>query len=100
MSKYQTPKRIQQSLKPDTTVFAELLSGKKYFSFYLQILKKISVLLTVKFVRTSGKYRGEINVLIVCNEVFSVLRMSVDGRSRQIVVENCSLQQISCYSPT
>ena len=94
MSKYQTPKRIQQSLKPDTTVFAELLSGKKYFSFYLQVLKKISVLLTVKFVPTTAMYRGEINVLIVCNEVFPV-RMSGDGRSIQIVVENCSLQQIS-----
>ena len=74
-------------------MFAELLSGKKYFSFYLQVLKKFLSLLTVKFVRTTTKYRGEINVLIVCNAVISV-RMSGDGRSIQIVVENCLLQQI------
>ena len=48
----------------------------------------------MKFVPTTAKYRGEISVLIVCNEVLSV-RMSGDGRLIQIVVENCSLQQIS-----
>ena len=75
-------------------MFAELLSGKKYLSFYLQVLKIISVVLTVKFVPTTAKYRGAINVLIVCNEVFSV-RMCGDGGSIQIVVENSSLLQIS-----
>ena len=39
MPKYKTPERIQQSLKPDTAVFAKLLSGKKDLSFDLQDLK-------------------------------------------------------------
>ena len=38
MPKYKTPKRIQQSLKPVTAVFAKLLCGKNDFSFVCKLL--------------------------------------------------------------
>ena len=65
MPKYKTPKRIQQSLKPDTAVFAKLLCGKNDFSFVCKFLNT-DFCITVESVRTAAKYRGGINML--CNE--------------------------------
>ena len=91
MSKYKTPKCIQQSLKPDAAVFAKLLCGKNDFRFVCKFLTPISVLLTVESVRTTAKYRGGINVL--CNEVFPVRIPSRD----LFVAAECDQMPVSCH---
>ena len=63
------------------------------FSFDLKVLKNSVLLTVISAVRRTAKYSGGINILTVCNEVFPV-RISDDGRSIEVVVENCSLQQI------